>query len=163
MSRLSVICVLLIRIGFRFATPHQWLANFGLARLCVSRVAFDGVNSSANALPRSRPAEPDASVIARRWSVLVRNVVVSKAAVNAVSDACMPYVFALRFSCPWPKRRTVSRCRRYDSFCGARHHEPVRPFGFMSPLRSLRHDVCIGAMRFGMLTRSCHPVGAATR
>ena len=156
-----MVCVLLIRIGFRFATPHQWLANFGLARLCVSRVAYGGVNCSASARHRSRPTEPEALVIARRCLGLVWNVVISKAAVNAVSDACVLYVFAVRFSHLWPKSRTVSRCRRYHSFSGARHREPVRPFGFVSPLRLIRHEVCTGAMRFGMLTRSCRPVGAA--
>ena len=51
---------------------------------------------------------PDALVFARRWSVLVRNVVISKAAVNAVSEACVLYVFTVRFLLRWPKRRTAS-------------------------------------------------------
>ena len=36
------------------------------------------------------------------------NVVISKAAVNAVSDACELHTFAVRFSHPRPKRRTAS-------------------------------------------------------
>ena len=162
-SRLSMIRVLLIRTGFRFAAHRQWLAIFCPARLCISHVAYGGVDCSANVRHRSRPTEPDALVIARRCLGLVWNVVISKAAVNAVSDACVLYVFAVRFSHLWPKSRTVSRCRRYHSFSGARHREPVRPFGFVSPLRSLRHDVCTEAMRFGMLTRCYPPVGAAAR